>query len=244
VNAAAGAAVRVSDGFARAVRTALRAAAATGGLVEPTVGAALLASGYDDDFDRLAPDPRPAAAARAGRWREVRLDGNLLWRPPGLVLDLNGVVKATAVDDALRASGAQLVSAGGDLAVSEATAVELPGGGELELRRAGLATSGTSKRRWLRAGEWQHHLIDPRTGRPAASPWDEVTVAARSCLEADVAAKAAFLLGGAGPAWLDERGLPGRFLAAGLETTNDAWRQALSQGVLNHPSAGVQPPAS
>ena len=237
VNAAAGAVVSVSAEFARAVRTALRAAAATGGLVEPTVGEALLASGYDDDFDRLAPDPRPAAAAPAGRWRELRLDGSLLWRPPGLVLDLNGVVKAQAVDDALRAGGARLVSAGGDLAVSAATPVELPAGGELELRSGGLATSGKVRRRWLRGGEWQHHLIDPRTGRPAASPWDEVTVAARSCLEADVAAKAAFLLGDAGPTWLDARGLPGRFLADGAATVNDAWRTALSQGVLREPSA-------
>jgi thiamine biosynthesis lipoprotein len=244
VNAAGGAVVSVSAEFARAVLTALRAARATGGLVEPTVGAALLASGYDDDFDRLAPDARPAAAAPAGRWREVRLDGNLLWRPPGLVLDLNGVVKAQAVDDALRAGGARLVSAGGDLAVSAPTAAGLPGGGEVELRAGGLATSGTSKRRWLRGGEWQHHLIDPRTGRPAESPWEEVTVAARSCLEADVAAKAAFLLDGAGPAWLDERGLPGRFLAAGRATENDAWRTALSQGLLNPPSAALQPPAA
>ena len=96
-----------------------------------------------------------------------------------------------------------------------------------QLRSGGLATSGKVRRRWLRGGEWQHHLIDPRTGRPAASPWDEVTVAARSCLEADVAAKAAFLLGDAGPTWLDARGLPGRFLADGAATVNDAWRTAL-----------------
>jgi thiamine biosynthesis lipoprotein len=244
VNAATGAAVRVSDEFARALRTALRAAAATGGLVEPTVGAALLASGYDDDFDRLAPDPRPPAAAPAGRWRELRLDGRLLWRPPGLVRDLNGVVKSQAVDDALRAGSARLVSAGGDLAVSAPTTVELPSGGEVELRSGGLATSGTVERRWVRGGEWQHHLIDPRTGRPAVSPWDQVTVAARSCLEADVAAKAAFLLGDGGPAWLDARGLPGRFLAGGRATVNDAWRRALSQRVLSRPSAAAQPPAA
>jgi thiamine biosynthesis lipoprotein len=245
VNAAEGAVVSVSAEFARAVRTALRAARATGGLVEPTVGAALRASGYDDDFDRLAADAPPtAAAAPAGRWREVRLDGSLLWRPPGLVLDLNGVVKSQAVDDALGASGARLVSAGGDLAVSVPTPIRLPGGDELELRAGGLATSGTSKRRWLRGGEWQHHLIDPRTGRPAESPWEEVTVAARTCVEADVAAKAAFLLGDGGPVWLDERGLPGRFLAAGRATENDAWRNALSHRLLNRPSAALQPPAA
>ena len=64
VNAVGGAAVSVSAEFARAVRTALRAARATGGLVEPSVGAALLASGYDDDFDRLVPDAPRAEVAR------------------------------------------------------------------------------------------------------------------------------------------------------------------------------------
>src|SRR5262249_57841064 len=104
--------VVVSAELARAVDAAIRAAASTGGLVDPTVGAAVLSNGYDADFDRLEPDPRPAAAAPAGRWRELRLDGRLLGHPRGVVLDLNGVVKAQAVDDALPARGARLVSAG------------------------------------------------------------------------------------------------------------------------------------
>ena len=103
----------------------------------------------------------------------------------------------------------------------------MPGGGSLTLRNGGLATSGTTTRHWLRGGETQHHLIDPATGRPSTSPWKEVTVAAGSCLEADIAAKAAFLLGERGPEWLDERGLPGRFLAADEGVENHAWRRAL-----------------
>ncbi|MGZ4282447.1 MAG: FAD:protein FMN transferase [Gaiellaceae bacterium] len=80
-----------------------------------------------------------------------------------------------------------------------------------------------------RGGELQHHLIDPRRGRPAVSRWDEVTVAAESCLAADVAAKAAFLLSDDGPGWLDERGLPGRFRAGGELEANDAWIHALGE---------------
>ena len=74
----------------------------------------------------------------------------------------------------------------------------------------------------MRGGVEQHHLIDPRTGRPAGSRWDEVTVAASSCLSADIAARAAVLLSDDGPGWLDERGLPGRFLAGGQAFENDA----------------------
>ena len=52
-------------------------------------------------------------------------------------------------------------------------------------------------------------MIDPGTGRPSASPWEEVTVCGATCLAADVAAKAAFLLGADGPDWLDEPGCRG-----------------------------------
>ena len=103
----------------------------------------------------------------------------------------------------------------------------LPDDGALRLRDGGLATSGTTKRRWVRGGEQQHHLIDPRSGRPSASCWTEVTVAASSCLEADVAAKAAFLLSRDGPAWLDARGLPGRFSDGSTVVVNEAWHRAL-----------------
>jgi thiamine biosynthesis lipoprotein len=139
-------------------------------------------------------------------------------------LDLNGVVKAAAVDDALRLfSGCGFVSAGGDLAANTPLDVELPNGGSARLVAGGLATSGRTKRRWLRGGEHQHHLIDPATRRPSTSPWDEVTVCGATCLAADVAAKAAFLLGDHGPDWLDERALPGRFLADGFIRENASW---------------------
>jgi thiamine biosynthesis lipoprotein len=142
------------------------------------------------------------------------------------LLDLKGVVKGLTVDDAfaLVASEDALVSAGGDLAARGGVDVGLPSGGAVRLVNGALATSGLVRRRWLRGGRWQHHLLDPRTGCPAESPWAEVTVNAATCIDADVAAKAAFLLGDDGPDWLDERGLPGRFLPwAGTAVCNHAW---------------------
>ena len=122
------------------------------------------------------------------------------------------MVKALAVDEAVGLLDEGFVSAGGDLATKGALDVGLPGGGAVRLVRGALATSGSATRSWRRGGELQHHLIDPRTGRPADSPWDRVTVSGDTCLTADIAAKAAFLLGHDGPDWLAERGLPGRFL--------------------------------
>jgi thiamine biosynthesis lipoprotein len=160
-----------------------------------------------------------------GRWRSLRLSGRLLARPPETALDLNGVVKSLAVDASLELLvGEGFVAAGGDVAARGAVTVGLPGGESLRLRSGGLATSGSTVRRWHRGGALQHHLIDPRSGRPSTSRWDEVTVAAGSCLAADVAAKAAFLLGEDGPGWLDDRGLPGRFLKNGELLVNARWR--------------------
>jgi thiamine biosynthesis lipoprotein len=227
VNASPRPALRVSPLFARALRTALDVARATEGLVDPTLGAALEHAGYDRDFALLRADS-PLGPAVPSRLAEVRLDGRILRRPPGLLLDLNGVVKALAVDEALSVlPGDGFVSAGGDLASRGPVDVGLPGGGAVRVLRGGLATSGVVSRRWLRGGEEQHHLIDPRTGRPSRSPWLQVTVSGASCLDADVAAKAAFLLGESGPGWLDARGLAGRFVGVGEVLANERWRAAL-----------------
>ena len=95
------------------------------------------------------------------------------------------------------------------------------------MRGGAIATSGSTGRRWRRGGELQHHLLDPRSGRPSESRWQLVTVAAPTCVRADVAATAAFLLSDEGPAWLDERGLPGRFLDGRSVTVNHVWRDAV-----------------
>ena len=123
-------------------------------------------------------------------------------------------------------SGRGFVSAGGDIATLSPVVAELPGRDSIRVLAGGLATSGKTGRYWRRHDAIRHHLIDPRTGKPANSRWDQVTTAAASCLAADVAAKAAFLLSDDGPDWLDERGLPGRFVAADAVVTNRAWRSA------------------
>lgn len=152
---------------------------------------------------------------------DVRLVGRFVVRRPGVELDLNGVAKSMAVDDAVAAlDGRGFVSVGGDLAVSGPVDVGLPRGGAVRVLEGGLATSGVASR--------GRHLVDPRTGGPSDSPWEQVTVSGATCLSADVAAKAAFLLGFEGPRWLDERGVPGRFVALDGEVTcTAAWAGSL-----------------
>ena len=212
VNRAAGDPVLVSEDFARMLAFALGAARATSGLVTPTVGGAF-----------TAPGPTPGAVNEGlPSWRRLRLVGRGLFRG-GVELDLNGVVKGATADHALallRDGGT--VSAGGDVATTRPVVVGLPGGDAVTLRGGGLATSGTDKQ--------PYHLIDPASGRPSRSPWRVVSVAAGSCLAADVAAKAAFLLGAAGPSWLDRRGLPGRFVdTRGRVTLNQSWTSGVER---------------
>jgi thiamine biosynthesis lipoprotein len=74
----------------------------------------------------------------------------------------------------------------------------------------GVASSGVRVRRWRTASGEMHHILDPRTGRPARTPWSTVTVAGATCLDANAASTAAIVLGPAAPGWLAERGLPAR----------------------------------
>ncbi len=219
-------AVIASPVLAAALENALKAAEVTDGRVDPTIGEALARAGYDRSFTDIGRAPVQRAVP-AGRWREVRLTGSLVRRPVGLTLDLNGVVKGQAVDDALALiEGDGFVSAGGDLATRGEIVVGLPGGETVTLRSGALATSGVSTRSWDREdGAHQHHLIDPATGAPADVPWESVTVCAATCLAADVAAKAAFLLGEDGPAWLERHGLQGRFLSSDGVVLAGDWPQ-------------------
>jgi len=215
----------VSEEMASMLGLALDAARATGGLVTPAVGGALIAAGYDRDFALLPPDGDAVEPARVVSTDAISLRSRILIRVEPIVLDLNGVVKGKTIDDALAFVGDGWVAAGGDIATTVPIVVGLPGGGKVTLDRGGLATSSVSTRAWRRGGETQHHLIDPTTGAPTRTPWREATVAAQSCLVADIAAKAALLLGAAGPSWLDRRGLPGRFVDhGGAVRVNETWR--------------------
>jgi thiamine biosynthesis lipoprotein ApbE len=181
VNGAAGRPVETSQDFAAMLRVALDAAAESDGLVDPTLGAALVAAGYDADMALLRDDGTQAHGGPPGRWRSVRLIGRHVFAPAGVELDLNGVVKGATVDDALTLIGGRgWVSAGGDLAARAGVVVSLPGwNSAARTWRAGDQRHGPPPVDARRAGSAPPH-------RPSYGRARELTVALRDRLRRDL----------------------------------------------------------
>ena len=192
----------------RVTQLAVAARERTAGRFDPTVHDALVAAGYDRSFEQVEADGEGlgAGAQRCGGGVSVDPESGLIELEPGVRLDLGGIAKGDAVDrscEILAAAGPCLVNAGGDLAVCGTPRDGLwPVGletaeGELTigLESGAIATSGRDRRRWHRAGEERHHLIDPATGRSSIVDLLKVTVIASSATEAEVLAKSLFLAG-------------------------------------------------
>jgi thiamine biosynthesis lipoprotein len=232
---ACGRAVQVSPLLLAAVEAALEAARATDGLVDPTVGRTLRLAGYDATFRVVASRDAGTFVARFEQvpgWRVVEVDAEAqtVAVPAGVELDLGATAKAFAADRCAQLASTAcgcgvLVSLGGDVAVAgepppEGWAIGIADDHAAQhpdetvsISGGGLATSSTTVRRWRSGDALLHHLIDPRTGRPAASCWRTVTVAAASCLHANVASTAAVILSHDAPAWLEQRALDARLVA-------------------------------
>jgi thiamine biosynthesis lipoprotein len=199
----------------------------TGGLFDPTVLPALVAAGYDRSFE-LGPGP---TAALADAEPAPGCDGIVLDRsrmtvvlPRDVAIDLGGIGKGAAADlvsDELEEAPGIVggcVNLGGDLRVWGSSpsgdgwpvGVDGPTGTEddhvLGLLEGAVATSSTARRTWVRAdGTAAHHLIDPRTGRPAQTDIVQVTVIAPDVVTAEVLAKTSLLAGEATAIALLER---------------------------------------
>jgi thiamine biosynthesis lipoprotein len=224
-------AVPVGATLTGALEWAREASALTDGLVDVT----LLA-------ERVAAETGTTTSVSADRrWDLIRRGPRaVVRRAAGVGLDLDGVAKGWLADRALRLlAGFQgaIVDADGDIAIRVAAGdavdvgisdpakrgqllavVRLPGGSSGA--SYGVATSGTSVHRWPAHGTdgAAHHLIDPRTARPAVTDVVQATVVTRTAASAEALAKAALIVGRhAAPAVLERRAI-----AAVLLTTKGA----------------------
>ncbi len=180
---------------------------------------------------------RASQTCRAGRRVELDERAATVRVPAGVELDLGATAKALACDRAATAAAAvagcarsSRSAATSPSPASRPTAAGPFGSPTTTRRRStrpgptvalaggGLATSSTTVRRWRSGATELHHLVDPRTGRPAESPWRTVSVAAKTCVDANVASTASFMLDDA-PAWLEARRLPARLVSVGGAST-------------------------
>lgn len=195
LNAAGGGWVEISCELEEMLRASLRAFELSRGLVNIAVLPSMLAIGYTRPLIAGPTSPALAEAHSAPYLHNVleirrgraRLAHNAR-------IDLGGIAKGWMADRLTELLGGHvLVNLGGDLFARGEWPVGIAGTTYL-LRDLGAATSSTRQRRWGHL----HHVIDPRTGLPAASGIEEVSVVANTAFEAEVYAKTALIGGMAG----------------------------------------------
>ncbi len=211
LNELAGAPTVVSVETFALLEHAVAAWSRTGGAFDPTVLAALEAVGYDRDFALIEPVGPPSSAATVP---VPGCGGIVLDRlvrsvslPPGVRIDLGGIGKGYAADlvaGELLHDGAEgvCVNLGGDLRVEgrppkgDAWVVDVEDAPNHLIRLSAGAVATTSRRRrvWRRGDELAHHVIDPRTGAPAVTPWVSATVVSGDAVTAEPLAKAMLLV--------------------------------------------------
>lgn len=229
------------------LRTADWAYRRSNGLIDPTIRAALEHQGYNTTYTAIG-IPHAQSAVPTPGWQNVRIDDTQMrvWLPAGITLDLAGVAKSWAAQQALALLSeypCAAIDAAGDISMkgvpSDGDAwpigIEaLPGfpePGLLALTSHAIATSGVDKRTWRTSeGKTVHHIIDPRSGRPSTSDVLRASVIAPTLIEADIAARSLVILGHAqGFAWL--AGQPGHdalvHTDSGLTHITPGWQRHL-----------------
>ncbi len=200
----------------RCVKLSLEYARRTLGAYDPTVGPLMRLWGFRPRDPRVPTDAEIAATLRSVGWEKVELIPEahaLLFREPGMEIDLGGIAKGYALDVAARsfaAPGARagLVDLGGSLyawgtppgAESWKVGLRDPADPDrlfatLPLRDRAVATAGSYENAFVRDGVTYGHVMDPKTGRPASSDVVAATVLSDSGTEADALSTAFFVAG-------------------------------------------------
>jgi FAD:protein FMN transferase len=224
LNRAAGEWFRASPELIELVSMAQKFHNQTRGLFDPSILTDLRRLGYDKSMDEIRisgvnpryESPREGFVDRRERpvFQQVKIDPaeGRIWMPQGLQLDLGGIAKGWIAEKAAgilsEFATTCAVNAGGDMFL-----VGLPAGQEaweidledplrpeqdlatLKIKPGALATSSITKRTWIQNNATRHHLIDPRTGKPAETEWLSMTVIAPHASAAEVYAKALLIAG-------------------------------------------------
>jgi FAD:protein FMN transferase len=212
----AGQPVRVSEDLFDILQESQRIAELSGGAFDVTIGPLVRQWRRARRLEKL-PSPEQVARARASvGWRKLQLDPQkqtVTLTVPNMQLDLGGIAKGYAADNALRVLRQHdcpraLVAASGDIAVGEAppgrktwrVAIGAPqertnlSAHSLQLRNAAVSTSGDAEQYVEITGQRYSHIVDPRTGVGLTNQ-AQVSVVGRRAMDTDALATAASVLG-------------------------------------------------
>ncbi|MAW61298.1 MAG: hypothetical protein CMJ94_10740 [Planctomycetes bacterium] len=202
----------ISHELAAVLATGLRLAQLSEGAFDPTLGRLTQLWRRAKRQGELPTPDRLAEARAASGYRHLELDLDrpaLRMRTAGMALDLGGIAKGYAIDEAMRVlqeAGIEsaLVDGGGDLRVSapppgqDAWQIAVEDGrgdrATVALVHAAIASSGDRYQFVEIAGRRYAHIIDPATGLGMTESC-AATVTAPTCMEADALASAACVLG-------------------------------------------------
>ena len=240
----------VSPTFAAYLQAGLRVARLTGGLVDPTVGSALVVGGYDADLEvvRHRTPFHQVRVAGVPHWHTIHLNASArrVSVAPGTLIDLGASAKAYAADTiaallARTLTGGFAVNLGGDIAVSGelpargwSIGIEDASGATREVVTStgqAIATSSTQRRVW----QTDNGTAPPHRRPPHRPHRLDGLVAGllrrHQRLEANAASTAAIVLGADAPDWLVEHGIPARLETLdGHVVTTPGWPDASTRG--------------
>ena len=218
IDAAAGKSpVHVTDDVLRVTLKALQLAQLSDGLFDPTVGPLISVWKINQEHPEI-PSARDITAARAlVNWKDVSVDEaskSIFLKRPGMKLDLGGLVKGYAADEAVRILSARgvrsaIIDLGGDIfAMGHGQTgqpwrigVQNPDTergsylGIAEVTNSSVVTSGVYEHFFIKNGKRYHHLMDTRTGYPVDNGLESVTVITGSSMDADGFGLALFCMG-------------------------------------------------
>ena len=251
--APAGSWIPLPPATAAVLRRAIAVADRSGGAFDPTLGALSDLWGFGPrPFSGEPPEAGDIAALRAAcGWKRLTLDGEALFQPGGLRLDLNGIAKGFGVDQAAAAVerarvASYLVEVGGELRGIGVKPDGQPWWVELErppnsegaandaektvvaLHDLAIATSGDYRRFFEHGGRRYAHTLDPATGAPTTHLTISVTVLARDCMSADAWATALTVMSpDAALAFADEHDLAALIVSRGPDGLEERLSPAL-----------------
>ena len=214
INHADGAPVEVSDDTIAILQCAKRISGLSGGAFDVTIAPVSVLWDFTSGNAVLPDAEEIKKAAEMVDYTKIRVDGNIVSLPAGMMIDLGGIAKgyiADRVKEYLEKRGVKyaVLSFGGNVVAiglkpdgSEWKVgiqdIDKPTGGSMLISRntgGSTVTSGIYERGFDLDGVRYHHLLSAETGWPVQNELASVTIFSDSSMEGDALSTAAFVLG-------------------------------------------------